>query len=641
MSRNVYFSQGVQSERNLYEDIVIESIKIYGHEVFYMPRKITNVDEILNEDVSSRFDSAFNIEMYIENVDGYEGDGILMSKFGLEIRNQMKLVVSRKRWDASVGVWNAGYNNFRPSEGDLIYMPTVKGVFEIKFVELETPFYQLQNLPVYKITCELFEYSNEDIDTGVAEVDAIQTNRSQDQSGGYRATFTYNGLRAALSNETFVPSRRLGFQNINGLFVGMSISSAAFNINSYITIITPPAGNTTYYLVTINDAISSLPTIGTGFNFYYRLQGQGYNANLSESLLNLYNAAGLKVGMHASIVPKIIMLTGLTFASGSTTISCLTSTVIIPAGSSIVAAGIPIGAITTSDKTGASSSFTISAPTTAAATSAITATVAIQRWKLDSDARIISIAAIATANIIGTSDAAAAGVGVIITLTQPLPTGYSGINIGSRISGSGLTGTCIVIYIGGSTIGSSIWLSNTGPCTANTTAATFTTVSDIVTVDSGISAVYVPVINANDTDAIEFNFTSGFVLGETVSLTYPNNQTILPTTVLTAFTYPLTAVGTAEISDATAIDTLSYDNAIMTLSTLSFNDGVIHPLTRGVLVTSLESNMSAILVSVLTLVNDEDIADGDIQSQNSPLEIKGTQYLDFTERNPFGDPDDI
>jgi len=90
-----------------------------------MPRKIIQIDEILNEDVASRFDSAFNIEMYVENVDGYEGDGILMSKFGLEIRNQMKLVVSRKRWDASVGVWNAGYNNFRPSEGDLIYMPTV------------------------------------------------------------------------------------------------------------------------------------------------------------------------------------------------------------------------------------------------------------------------------------------------------------------------------------------------------------------------------------------------------------------------------------------------------------------------------------------------------------------------------------
>jgi len=125
MSRNVYFSQGVQSEKNLYEDIIIESIKIYGHEVFYMPRKIIQIDEILNEDVASRFDSAFNIEMYVENVDGYEGDGILMSKFGLEIRNQMKLVVSRKRWDASVGVWNAGYNNFRPSEGDLIYMPTV------------------------------------------------------------------------------------------------------------------------------------------------------------------------------------------------------------------------------------------------------------------------------------------------------------------------------------------------------------------------------------------------------------------------------------------------------------------------------------------------------------------------------------
>jgi hypothetical protein len=189
MGRSVYFSQKFKPEQELYEDIIIESIKRYGFDCFYMPRALTSLDTILNEDTESRFDAAFNIEMYIENVDGYEGDGVLMSKFGLEIRQQVRLVVSRRRWNTSVGVWNKGYSNLRPSEGDLIYVPLVKGLFEIKYVDLETPFYQLQNLPVYKMTCELFEYRGEDLNTGVQEIDTVQNIAST--AASYRSTFAY------------------------------------------------------------------------------------------------------------------------------------------------------------------------------------------------------------------------------------------------------------------------------------------------------------------------------------------------------------------------------------------------------------------------------------------------------------------
>jgi len=190
MARSVYFSQKFKPEQELYEDIIIESINRYGFDVYYIPRTIVSLDKILNEDTESRFDTAFNIEMYIENVDGYEGDGVLMSKFGLELRSQVRLVVSRRRWNTSIGVWNKGYSNLRPSEGDLIYVPLIKGLFEIKYVDLETPFYQLQNLPVYKMTCELFEYRGEDIDTGIEEIDIMQDLKSTTAS--YRSTFTYN-----------------------------------------------------------------------------------------------------------------------------------------------------------------------------------------------------------------------------------------------------------------------------------------------------------------------------------------------------------------------------------------------------------------------------------------------------------------
>tara|TARA_R110002153_G_scaffold131833_6_gene280856 strand:- start:1264 stop:2172 length:909 start_codon:yes stop_codon:yes gene_type:complete len=177
MPRNVYFSHGTQGEKHLYEDIIIESLRIYGHECYYIPRTIVNESSIFNEEELSKFGEAYMIEMYVDSVDGYEGDGNLLSKFGLEVRNQISFVLSRKRWDNLIGKFgNAPNELIRPNEGDLIYLPLVKGLFEIRYVDGDTPFYQLQNMPTYKLTCELFEYSNEAIDTGVEEIDLIETN---------------------------------------------------------------------------------------------------------------------------------------------------------------------------------------------------------------------------------------------------------------------------------------------------------------------------------------------------------------------------------------------------------------------------------------------------------------------------------
>ena len=188
MPRNVYFSQGTASEQNLYEDITIEGLRIYGHEAYYIPRKIVNKDGIFNEDQLSEFGSAYNIEAYVANVDGYEGEGDLLTKFGLEIKDQITLVIANRRWEQLIGRHVKSDSQLdrkvvrRPMEGDLVYLPAVKGLFEISFVEQEDPFYQLQNLPTFQLKCELFQYGGEAIDTGIASVDTYETKFSERQS---------------------------------------------------------------------------------------------------------------------------------------------------------------------------------------------------------------------------------------------------------------------------------------------------------------------------------------------------------------------------------------------------------------------------------------------------------------------------
>ena len=174
MPRNVYFSQGNTPEKRLHEDIVIEALKIYGHDVYYIPRKIVNTNAIFNEDALSEFGEAFLIEMYLANVDGFEGDGDLLSRFGVEVRDQAELIISTRRWEELVGRFQST-PEVRPQEGDLIYFPLTNGLFEIKFVEDEDPFYQLSGLTTFKLSVETFEYGNEALDTGIEAIDSFET----------------------------------------------------------------------------------------------------------------------------------------------------------------------------------------------------------------------------------------------------------------------------------------------------------------------------------------------------------------------------------------------------------------------------------------------------------------------------------
>ena len=216
-------STSIQSEKNLYSDLVKEAIQIFGHDVYYIDRTTVATDNVLGEDSLSTFTSQVPIEMYVENAEGgYEGEKELMSQFGLENRNELTLVVHKERFQdltkqlqIETGTDTTGgsillesgtidqSDNFseletittgsdfyiltetdavstdRPLEGDLVYHPILGKIFEVSFVDHDEPFHQLDNNPIYKLNCKSYEYSSEAIDTGILDIDNIETDESK------------------------------------------------------------------------------------------------------------------------------------------------------------------------------------------------------------------------------------------------------------------------------------------------------------------------------------------------------------------------------------------------------------------------------------------------------------------------------
>jgi len=188
MALNPFFLQGTHNEQYLVQDLINEQLKIFGVEVYYLPRKIFKTDDIIKEVQSSKFDDSFLIEAYLNNYEGYAPGSDLMTKFGLQLKNEISLTISRERYEEFIapflegiatgireGATDDGSYTFelvsRPKEGDLVYFPLGERLFEIKRVESEKPFYQLGKNYVYELQCELYEYENELIDTTVEEVD--------------------------------------------------------------------------------------------------------------------------------------------------------------------------------------------------------------------------------------------------------------------------------------------------------------------------------------------------------------------------------------------------------------------------------------------------------------------------------------
>jgi len=165
---------GTTGEQNLLADLITESIDIYGQDVYYIPRTLVKEDSLFTEDTMSEFNGAFLIRAYCNTIDGWEGQGDLLTKFGIRIEDKTTFVVSRRRFETAVDTPATLIVDGRPNEGDLLWTPWASSLYQITFVEHEKPFYQLGKGYVWEMKCELFQYSHENLDTGIAEVDEIE-----------------------------------------------------------------------------------------------------------------------------------------------------------------------------------------------------------------------------------------------------------------------------------------------------------------------------------------------------------------------------------------------------------------------------------------------------------------------------------
>ena len=251
MPTNNYFNHAVKTEQHLYEDLVVESLRFYGHDVLYLPRQIIEEDSILNDDVQSRFGDAYSVEMYLENTEGFEGEGDLVSKFGVQIQEEATFVMSLRTWERFISLDSNLATSLRPNEGDIIYFPLTGSMFEINFVEDQDPFFQLGKMFVFKMRCTLFSYGGEDFDTGTSadlvEADSAYTIELTMQTGAGNYTHGENVTTVINSVTTTVgevvlwqpQSRKLTIKdNTRTLQVGDTLTGASSSCARVIAAIT-------------------------------------------------------------------------------------------------------------------------------------------------------------------------------------------------------------------------------------------------------------------------------------------------------------------------------------------------------------------------------------------------------------------
>ena len=242
MATNHYFNHyGTNTpDQRLVEDIIIESIKVYGIDVNYMPRTLVNEDKIFGEDRISQFNDSRVIEMYIKNVDGFEGEGTFVSNFGLEVRDQITLTVSRRRW-TQLSFEGEGRDK-EPKAGDLIYFPLTDGLFQIMHVQDTNTFYQTGSLQTFDLVCEIFAYSDEKIDTGIETIDDIEVQQSfvrtfelasSPTPGTFQVGETVTGGTSAKTGEVAkwdATTRYLYLINMTGVFTVGEILTGATSL---------------------------------------------------------------------------------------------------------------------------------------------------------------------------------------------------------------------------------------------------------------------------------------------------------------------------------------------------------------------------------------------------------------------------
>lgn len=290
MARNVYFSHGTKDEQYLIEDLIVESLQIYGQDFFYIPRTLVAKDDILGEDRLSEFKQSYPIEMYLESTDGFEGQGAFIQKFGLMMEQSATLTVSRRTWERLVGRYGQTIIPARPNEGDLLYFPLTKGLFEIKFVKHQDPFYQLGKLYVYRLQVELFQYASEHIDTGIKEIDVFETLKSYDTDYQRNATGSLTGVTITQAGS--------GYSQVPTITIAGGTGDAAFQPAALSLALTNGA-MTQLVITNVGTGYDTAPTITIGTSW---TSGGNINTNAQVAHDNyLYTAT--QAGTFGSTAP--------------------------------------------------------------------------------------------------------------------------------------------------------------------------------------------------------------------------------------------------------------------------------------------------------------------------------------------------
>ena len=256
MALNPFFLQGSQGEQRLVQDLINEHLRIYGVEVTYIPRKFVARETIMEEVTSSKFDDNFLIEAYVNTYEGYSGSGDILTKFGMSLRDEVTLTLSKERFEDFIAPFLDAMPesevevSTRPREGDLIYFPLGQRLFEVKFVEHEKPFYQLGKNYVYELKCELFEYEDEVIDTDIDEID------TQIQDEGFITTLNLVGTgRTATATATL--SQPTGY--IRKII--LNNDGSGYNTAPTVAISTAPSGGVNATAVAITTSIGGVKSI--------------------------------------------------------------------------------------------------------------------------------------------------------------------------------------------------------------------------------------------------------------------------------------------------------------------------------------------------------------------------------------------
>ena len=281
MALNPYFTQGTTGEQNLVQDLINEQLKMYGVDIFYLPRKYLTTNSVIREVVQSKFDVAYPLEAYVDNYDEYSGGGNLLSKFGIQSQDEVRLIISRERFENYITPLIQNQDDIklstRPKNGDLIWFPLDDRIYEIKDIEYAKPYYQLQDLYVYELYCELFRYEDEVIATGIDDIDNELTGDDTDgttedgintiQGPTQTLTMVGTGVTAAAYTSVILQG---GLRTIT-----LTIRGGGYSENPTVAISSAP---TTNNIVPYQTGIATVRTIG----------GIAYcNKNVSSNLVSI------------------------------------------------------------------------------------------------------------------------------------------------------------------------------------------------------------------------------------------------------------------------------------------------------------------------------------------------------------------